>query len=117
MSRTITATVNYYTPTADGAKPYSQVVQVDPETRKSERNWDTHPVDVVIEDLRGKEDSVSLDADGFQFGQHESKVKGFYDEKEIREVYYPESVELLKKVTGASKVVVFDHSKLTPPCL
>jgi hypothetical protein len=41
---------------------------------------------------------------------HESKVKGFYDQKEIEEVYYPESIELIKKVTGASKVVIFDHS-------
>jgi len=33
----------------------------------------------------------------------------FYDEKEVRAVYYPEVERLLKEATGAVKVVIFDH--------
>jgi len=41
--------------------------------------------------------------------RHDSKVVNFYDETEVREVYYPEVERLLKEVTGAVKVVIFDH--------
>ncbi|EEB92672.1 hypothetical protein MPER_08785, partial [Moniliophthora perniciosa FA553] len=36
--------------------------------------------------------------------------KAFNDEAEIEKEYYPESIELIKKITGASKVVLFDHT-------
>lgn len=39
-----------------------------------------------------------------------SKVSDFYDEDEIRSVYYPEAKQLLKEVTGATEVVIFDHT-------
>jgi len=47
---------------------------------------------------------------GFRFPAHETKVKDFYDEDEIRRVYYPEMVELIKAESGAKRVVVFDHT-------
>ena len=37
---------------------------------------------------------------------------GVTDDAEIEKEYYPESEELIKKVTGASRVVFFDHSEL-----
>jgi hypothetical protein len=40
---------------------------------------------------------------------HESKVVNFYDEAEVRAIYYPEVERLLKEATGAVKVVIFDH--------
>jgi hypothetical protein len=110
MSQTVTTTINYGLLPEDGSKPYTNLGKYDPSTGRLETNARYHAVEVQVEDLRGKEDSVSLDTVGFQFGVHESKVKGFYDQKEIEEVYYPESIELIKKVTGASKVVIFDHS-------
>jgi hypothetical protein len=36
-------------------------------------------------------------------------VRDFYDRAEVETVYYPEVELLLKKATGAEKVVVFDH--------
>src|SRR5215831_18531050 len=54
-------------------------------------------------------DGLSLDNQGFQLVQHETAVRDFYDRTEVEKVYYPEIEALLKKVTGAEKVVVFDH--------
>jgi hypothetical protein len=37
-------------------------------------------------------------------------VKSFLDPEELKSVYYPECVELIKKVSGATRVHVFDHT-------
>jgi hypothetical protein len=109
MSNTVTATINYSTRPADGSKSFTDLTRADA-AGKYIRNWTEKPVQVEIEDLRGKEDSVTLDTAGFQFGTHKSAVEGFYDEEEIKNVYYPESVALIKQATGASHVLIFDHS-------
>ena len=41
---------------------------------------------------------------------HRSAVKNFWDEEELRRVYYPEAVALLKRVTGADRSHIFDHT-------
>jgi hypothetical protein len=53
---------------------------------------------------------LSLDVQGFELVKHETAVKDFYNDGEVRLVYYPEVIELLKKATGAEKVVIFDHT-------
>src|SRR5262249_22715174 len=40
-------------------------------------------------------------------------VADFYDEDEVRRVYYPEMEALVKAESGASRVVVFDHTLRT----
>jgi len=50
-----------------------------------------------------------LDQHGFVLTHQASQVTNFYDEHEVREVYYPEVERLLKEATGAVKVVIFDH--------
>ena len=63
-----------------------------------------------IRDLRPAASELTLDEVGFQFLAHRSTVRNFWDGDEIRRVYYPESIALLKRVTGASEVRVFDHT-------
>jgi hypothetical protein len=41
-------------------------------------------------------------------------VRDFYDEDEIRRVYYREMEALVKAESGAKRVVVFDHTLRTP---
>jgi hypothetical protein len=67
--------------------------------------------DVEIENLRGKEESVTLDAEGFQFYSIPSKLKSFANDEEVVKEYLPESIELIKLLTGATRVVLFDHGK------
>ena len=52
----------------------------------------------------------SLEREGFVFVRHDTRVKDFYDEDELRAVYYPEVEALVKRESGASRVVIFDHT-------
>lgn len=53
---------------------------------------------------------LSLDRNGFEFHTHASAVSDFSDPDRIERDYYPESEALLKRATGAQKVVIFDHT-------
>jgi hypothetical protein len=53
---------------------------------------------------------ISLDTHGFRLTHHETAVANFYDEQEVRTIYYPEVERLVKEITGAVKVLVFDHN-------
>lgn len=65
---------------------------------------------VVIHDISGEVDKYNLDTHGFQFVKHESKEKDFLDVDKIKAEYYPETEELVKKVTGATRTFVFNHA-------
>jgi len=65
---------------------------------------------VTVHNGRPIIDSLSLDRQGFVFVKHETKVKDFYDAEEVRSVYYPEMERLVKQRSGASRVLVFDHT-------
>ncbi|KAI1493362.1 amino acid permease-domain-containing protein [Biscogniauxia mediterranea] len=65
---------------------------------------------VRIEDISDRESEFTLDVQGFQIHQHVSQEKDFADDDHIKAVYYPETEQLLKDVTGASKIFIFDHT-------
>jgi hypothetical protein len=66
---------------------------------------------VPIHDLRPLAGSLSLDEEGFELRRHESAVRDLYDDDAIDKVYYPEIEALLREVTGASRVVIFDATR------
>ena len=53
---------------------------------------------------------LSLEITGFQLIEHRSAVTNFLDLAQLATIYYPEVVELVKRQTGASRVMVFDHT-------
>ncbi len=65
---------------------------------------------VTIHDGRPAVDQLDLDVEGYQLVRHHTAVNNWFDEKEVLRIGYPETEALLKKVTGCSKVVVFDHT-------
>ncbi len=65
---------------------------------------------VTIRNARPLAPELSLEREGFALVRHETKVTDFYDQKQIETVYNPEIVALIKQVTGANEVVVFDHT-------
>ena len=71
-------------------------------------NYGTFPV--RIRNARAIAADLSLDRQGFVLWTHETAVHDFYDEAELRAVYYPEVESLVRHATGAAKVVVFDHT-------
>ncbi|KAI4864402.1 amino acid permease-domain-containing protein [Hypoxylon rubiginosum] len=73
-----------------------------------ERPVSAHPVHIT--DVTGNEAKYTLDGNGFQYHHHVAEEKDFVDDAHIKAVYYPETEQLLKDVTGASKVFIFDHT-------
>ncbi|RFU75259.1 hypothetical protein TARUN_7001 [Trichoderma arundinaceum] len=69
---------------------------------------------VTIHDVAGEEDKYTLDKNGFQIYRHPSVEKDFVDDEQIKALYYPETEQLLKDVTGASKIFIFDHTIRRP---
>jgi hypothetical protein len=65
---------------------------------------------VQIRDARPIAPSLSLDREGFDLVREASEVGNFYDDEEVRNVYYPEVERLIRQATGASRVFVFDHT-------
>ncbi len=109
-----TVTLNYGVPPTDGERAAVDFTgSPDPVTGEFKKNFGSEERTAVIENIRGKEDSVSLDTTGFQFYKQASKLsaEAFDDETIIKTQYYPESVDLIKKLTGASRVEIFDHSQ------
>ena len=56
---------------------------------------------------------LSLDKQAFILTHHDTQMRDFHDEAELKSVYYREVEELVKRETGASKVIVFDHTVRT----
>ncbi len=65
---------------------------------------------VPIHDGRDLVPQPCLDREGFALARHETAVENLYDENAVREVYYPEVERLVRDVTGATRVLVFDHN-------
>ena len=53
---------------------------------------------------------LSLEANGFVLVPHPSAVRNFFDVDELKRVYYPEIEALIRRIAGAKRVVVFDHT-------
>ena len=68
---------------------------------------------VEIHNGRDVRDQFSLDRHGFVFMDHGSGVADFRDADELRSVYYPEMERLMMRVSGASRVHLFDHTLRT----
>src|SRR5947207_9738974 len=67
-----------------------------------------HPVE--IRDGRPARKEFSLEENGFVLVDHKSAVKDFFDPGQLESVYYPEVEQLVKELSGAKRVVVFDHT-------
>jgi hypothetical protein len=65
---------------------------------------------MLIHDARPVAGRLTLDREGLALVEHRSAIKDFYDEDELRRVYYPEAERLVAEATGANRVMVFDHT-------
>ena len=108
--RFVNTTLRYLTLPVDGLKAWSNI-NADPTTGKFSSNWEYKTHAVKVENLRGRAEAATLDKNGFQFFHHPAKHTSFANNEEIIREYYPESIELLKLLTGASRVVLFDYSE------
>jgi len=71
------------------------------------------PRRVTIRNGRRHAGDFTLERNGFHFVHHDTAVGDFLDEVEVRQTYYAEMEALVKAESGASRVVVFDHTLRT----
>ena len=76
----------------------------------NQRNGDFRSLPVDVADARSLSAPPTLEREGFALEQHQSSVTDFYDQAAVEQVYYAEIVELLRRVTGAAEVHIFDHT-------
>jgi hypothetical protein len=102
----VLADLHYLKPMAE--RPFNYTYDPPPGVPRSNTEHETHRV--PIHDMRPIESEISLDREGFELLGHRSAVRDFYNDEEVRAVYYPESERLIADALGASKVHIFDHT-------
>jgi hypothetical protein len=103
----IEATLNYVK--NDGQKIVVEPVGGGSTEMKTQGTLDPHSV--VIRN--GRKFHTSLDGEGFVLAWQETAVTDFFDEAQLRDIYYREMIDLIKMQSGAKRVVVFDHTLRT----
>jgi hypothetical protein len=101
----VVAPINFIEPMAE--KPYSY--NYEPPPGVPPRNTREQAHTVTITDARPLNDRLSLDREGFILMRYPTEASDLYDEEQIRKIYYPECERLIQQVTGAKRVVAFDH--------
>jgi hypothetical protein len=102
----IEATLNYLAPTTERPRNFT----FDPPPGVPRSNAAHEARTVSIHDARPLASDISLDREGFAVLHQSSAVQDFWDEEEVRRVYYPEVQRVLAEATGATKVFIFDHT-------
>jgi hypothetical protein len=97
----------YYAARSDD-RPLFHYARMPHEVEETNIEFVEHVVEIA--DVRWLSWSLRLEVEGASVLRHRSEVRSFYDETELRRVGYPETAELVRSVTGATDVVVFDHN-------
>jgi len=104
--QTVEGSFNYLVPT--GQKPVTFLYE--PSQGEAERRGVYAARSLPVADGRPIAAGLSLDAEGFALARHASALVSFNDEAAIKRIYYPEMERLVMQVTGAPRVLVFDHT-------
>ena len=103
---TIKARLNYVIDT--GTPPVQYIDWPEMQHKAVPAQYRQH--EVSIRNGRPLRDTFKLDTHGFMFVDQPTRVKNFTDSDERKRVYDAEVQELIKRCSGASSVVVFDHT-------
>jgi hypothetical protein len=102
----VEATLQYFVPMAEKPRSY----QYEPPPNVARTTAVHEPRKVAIQDLRSVAKQFSLDVQGAVLLPHKTAVRNFYDEEEVKAVYYTEAELLIAEATGAKRIHVFDHT-------
>ena len=102
----VKAELNYLAPIA--GKPRTYAFDPPPGEPKSTALPEPHVVPIFGGRLIAK--TFSLDREGFELVRHPTVVRNFYDDEEVKRVYYPAVEAFLKATLKADRVVIFDHT-------
>jgi len=101
----INASVNYVVD--NGIRPVTHIAEMGESNRREETP--DHRT-VPIYDARAVADRLTLDRNGFEFHRKATAVTDFLDNTQIEKIYNPEVEKIVAAATGASRVLVFDHT-------
>jgi len=101
----VEAVLNYLAPTNERTRTY--INNPPPGELRTTVVPEAHVV--LIVNLRPFASSVSLDREGFSLVHHDTAVTDFYDDEEVKAIYYPEVERTLKVATGADRVLITGH--------
>jgi hypothetical protein len=104
--RFVEAELNYLAPVNGKPRTYA----FDPPTGQPKTTALPEPHTVQIFDGRPIANSFSLDREGFALVNHPVTVENFYDDDEIRRLYYPAAEAFIKRELKADRVFIFDHT-------
>lgn len=90
------------------AKPYAYVGEPPAGVARARGEYQSRSV--RIENARPFAGGLRLDREGFEIVRHPTAVRDFWDEAQTLALGHPEAAELVRAVTGAARVVVFDHT-------
>ena len=99
--------LNYFIDTGETPESYGGMSQSEAD-RKRKGKYQGHKMKIY--NGRAIADQLSLEREGFILVRHDTRMKDFYDEDEVRAVYYKETEELVRETSGAKRVLVFDHT-------
>ncbi|WP_454620232.1 CmcJ/NvfI family oxidoreductase [Bradyrhizobium cenepequi] len=102
----VTAELNYLAPIAGKPRTYA----FDPPPGEPKSTALPEPHNVPIFDGRLIANQFSLDREGFALVKHPTVVKNYYDDNEVRRVYYPAVEAFLRATLKADRVLIFDHT-------
>jgi hypothetical protein len=101
----VEATMNYVLD--NGVKP---VTHISPYGESNKRDETPDHRTVPVYDARAVASDLTLDTNGFEFHNRPTAVTDFLDKSQIETVYNPEVERIVAEATGASRVIVFDHT-------
>ncbi|KAJ8601414.1 hypothetical protein CTAYLR_005926 [Chrysophaeum taylorii] len=99
-------TLNYQQPDPGGRQTGRYIGQPD----KGDVVDVSAPREVVMHDARRVEPAPRLSTFGFECRSWPTQVEDFTDDGKIRRAYYDEMADLVRAASGASLVLVFDHT-------
>ncbi|MCJ1441556.1 MAG: hypothetical protein MMC23_002045 [Stictis urceolatum] len=108
----IKASIQFYDPPVDGAKPFNYPLGTEPPEGHPRRNFGDANIDVTIKDIRGQESLFSLDDNAFTTSKGGlSQDVDFTSEESIKTKYYEEvEATLHKLLPEAKRIFLFDHT-------
>ena len=92
-----------------GEKPYVYTYAPPEGTPQTNTVYAEHTV--RVENARPFADLLSLDVEGVALARRPTAVADLWDEAQTLALGHPETGQLVKDVTGAARVVVFDHTR------
>ena len=95
-------------PVATGEKLVNETFGPGNILRQNTGTYEQRPM--RIRDARPMRGELSLDVQGFTLVDQKSAMKNFLDIEELKCVYYPEMERFVQAMSGAKRVVLFDHT-------